>query len=39
MSYAKGTEEISLFCEYALQRPFYVCIKEYIRVPIKEVDD
>ena len=39
MSYAKETVEICIFCEYTLQRSIYVCIKEYIRVPIKEVDD
>ena len=39
MPYAKGTEEICIFCEYALQRSIYVCIDEYIQVPIKEVND
>ena len=39
MSYAKGTEEMCIFCEYALQRSIYVCIEEYIRVTIKEVDE
>ena len=38
-AYAKGTVEICIFCEYALQRLIYVCIEEYIQVPIKEVDD
>ena len=39
MSYAKGTEEVCIFCEYVLQWSIYVCIEEYIPVPIKEVDD
>ena len=39
MPYAEGTVEICILCECALQRLIYVCIKEYIRVPIKEVDD
>ena len=39
MAYAKGTVEMCILCEYALQRSIYVCIEEYIRVPIKEVDD
>ena len=39
MPYAKGTVEICILCEYALQRSIYVCIEEYIRLPTKEVDD
>ena len=39
MSYAKGAVEICIFYEYALQRSIYEGIEEYIRVPIKEVDD
>ena len=39
MPYAKGTVEICILCEYALQRSIYVCIEKYIRVLIKEVDD
>ena len=39
MPYAKGTVEIGILCECALQRSICVCIKEYIRVPMKEVDD
>ena len=39
MSYATGTVEICIFCEYALQWSIYVGIEEYIRVPIKAVDD
>ena len=39
MPYAKGTVVICILCEYTLQRSIYVCIEEYIRVPIKEVDD
>ena len=39
MSYAKGTVEIYILCEYAMQRSIYVYIEEYIRVPMKEVDD
>ena len=36
---AKGTVEICIFCENALLWLIYVSIGEYIRVPIKEVDD
>ena len=39
MPYAKETVEVCIFCEYALQRSIYVCVEEYIQVPIKEVDD
>ena len=39
MSYAKGTVEICILREYAIQRSIYVYIEEYIRVPVKEVDD
>ena len=39
MPYAKGTVAICIFCEYVLQRSIYVGTEEYIRVPIKEVDD
>ena len=39
MPYAKGTVEICILCEYALRQSIYVCIEEYIRVPIKEVDE
>ena len=39
MPYAKETVEVCIFCEYALQRSIYVCVAEYIQVPIKEVDD
>ena len=39
MPYAKGTLEICMFCECALQQSIYVCIEEYIQVPIKRVDD
>ena len=34
MPYAKGTVEICIFCEYAMQRSINVCIEEYIRVLI-----
>ena len=36
LSYAKGTVEIYILCEYAMQRSIYVYIEEYIRVPMKE---
>ena len=39
MPCAKGTVDICIVCEYALQRTIYVYIEEYIRIPIKEVDD
>ena len=39
MPHAKGTVAICIFCKYALQRSIYVGIEEYIREPIKEVDD
>ena len=40
MPFAKGTVEICILCEYAMQRSIYVYIEEYyIRVPMKEVDD
>ena len=39
MSYAKGTVEICIFCEYTMQWSVYVCTEEYIQVLIKEVDD
>ena len=39
MPYAKGTVEICILCEYAVQRTIYVGIEECILVPIKEVDD
>ena len=38
MPYAKGTVEICIFCEYALQQSIYEGIEEYYRVPIKEVN-
>ena len=39
MPYAKGTVEICILCEYAMQRSIYVYTEEYIRVPMNEVDD
>ena len=39
MPYAKGTVEICILCECAMQRSIYAYIVEYIQVPIKEVDD
>ena len=39
MPYAKGTVEIYILCEFAMQQSIYVYIEEYIRVPMKEVDD
>ena len=39
MPYAKGTVEICILYEYAIQRSIYVYIVEYIRVPTKEVDN
>ena len=39
MPYAKGTVEICILCEYAMQRSIYVYIERYIRVPVKEVDE
>ena len=39
MPYAQGTVEMCTLYEYAIQRSIYVYIEEYIRVPMKEVDD
>ena len=39
MPYAKGTVQICILCEYAMQRSIYVYIEENIRVLMKEVDD
>ena len=39
MPYAKGTVEICILCEYAVQLTIFVGIEEYILVLIKEVDD
>ena len=39
MPYVEGTIEICIFCEYALSWMIYDGIEEYIRVPIKGLDD
>ena len=39
MLYAKGTVEMCILCEYAVQRSIYVGTEEYIRVQIKKLDD
>ena len=39
MQYVKGTIEICVFCEYVLTQMIYAGVEEYIRVPIKGLDD